>query len=397
MRMRTDKKIPIWDVPTRLFHWLLLSSVFIAWCASRREWLLDVHVAAGTFCFALVAFRVVWGVAGGTYSRFSVFVRGPGAIAGYLAGLIRGETDHYLGHNPAAGAMVVALLSTIAMLAVTGAVAYGGEERLGIAAGLTGFETGLLAHSVHVVLYYAAAVLVAMHVFAVIVHTVFLKDNVVIAMITGKRRLGSAGQSAPVDLPGQQGAAPDSPGGTGQTLGRAAAVAAAAIIAFYSVYTFASTTRGVYPPAEVVVEGGSIVPVPGSPLYTEECASCHNAFHPTLLPERSWAGVMGGLEDHFGDDASIDPDTAAVILEYLGDYSAQRSVTEASRRILSSLAPGEYPISVTATGYWKRKHSGIPGDVYGRAEVRSRANCVACHPGAEPGSFEDRDIRNMRR
>ncbi|MFQ5585784.1 MAG: diheme cytochrome c, partial [Thermodesulfobacteriota bacterium] len=127
--------------------------------------------------------------------------------------------------------------------------------------------------------------------------------------------------------------------------------------------------------------------------WKAECASaCHGAFHPTLLPAASWKRIVAGLEDHFGDDASLDDETTGEILAFLLSASAERSRTEASRKILRSIRKGDIPARITDTPYWIRKHREIGDDVYQREEVVSKSNCVACHPGAEVGSFEDEDI-----
>ncbi|MEK6531185.1 MAG: diheme cytochrome c, partial [Deltaproteobacteria bacterium] len=132
----------------------------------------------------------------------------------------------------------------------------------------------------------------------------------------------------------------------------------------------------------------------GYDLWMQECAtSCHSAFHPALLPEESWRRIMDGLSGHFGNDASLDARTTDIILRYLVNASSGPNRTEASRKLLGSIGNGEAPLRITEVVYWVKKHSGIPKEVFRRGSVGSRSNCLACHPGAEVGSFDDKDIR----
>lgn len=112
------RMVRVWDPLVRLFHWGLVAAFAVAWVSADE---LDaVHVNAGYLVAALVAFRVVWGVIGTRYARFSQFVRGPGAVLSYAGEMLRGKERRYLGHNPAAAAMVVALLVALSGTAYTG-------------------------------------------------------------------------------------------------------------------------------------------------------------------------------------------------------------------------------------------------------------------------------------
>jgi len=146
-------------------------------------------------------------------------------------------------------------------------------------------------------------------------------------------------------------------------------------------------------PVKIIDASGLAVEWKTDRVWFEECArSCHAGFHPTLLPEASWKKVMAGLEDHFGEDASLDEKIRVDILDYLASVSAERSTSEASRKILYSLKDAVPLVRITEAPYWKAKHAKISSEVFARRSVVSKGNCVACHPGAEKGSFEDRDI-----
>src|SRR5262245_33795856 len=109
----TDKTrtIRVWDACVRVFHWSLVVAFFTAWWSGDDYELL--HLVAGYAAAGLVTLRLAWGVVGTGYARFAQFVRGPGMVLGYLAAITTGREVRYLGHNPAGGAMILALLATL--------------------------------------------------------------------------------------------------------------------------------------------------------------------------------------------------------------------------------------------------------------------------------------------
>jgi len=104
-------RILVWDVPTRVFHWLLAASFAGAFITADSEKWRDVHVALGYIMVALIAFRVVWGFVGTHYARFSSFAFGPGKVVAYLKSLLTRTPEHHVGHNPAGSWAVYGLLS----------------------------------------------------------------------------------------------------------------------------------------------------------------------------------------------------------------------------------------------------------------------------------------------
>jgi hypothetical protein len=120
---------------------------------------------------------------------------------------------------------------------------------------------------------------------------------------------------------------------------------------------------------------------------TAECAACHMAFPSELLPLRSWQALMGDLSHHFGEDASLAPGVQADILDYLVKNSADTSDNQKTRRLLRGLADNVTPLRVTEMPWWKRSHNEVSAKRYTRPEIKSAANCVACHRGADKGEF----------
>lgn len=122
-------------------------------------------------------------------------------------------------------------------------------------------------------------------------------------------------------------------------------------------------------------------------LVKEECGSCHLAFAPSMLPARSWQKMMGELDHHFGDDASLDEATAARITAYLVANAAENSGKKA--KLQRGLAQDAVPLRISELPKWLDEHRKVPDWEWRHKEVRSKANCQACHLGAEQGYYDD--------
>lgn len=127
--------------------------------------------------------------------------------------------------------------------------------------------------------------------------------------------------------------------------------------------------------------------------YLAECGSCHFAFQPGLLPKRSWEKVMHELDNHFGDNAGLDSQTQQAILHYLTIHSAEHSKQLRSQHLLASIRPGEIPMRITDTLYFKRKHHQIPEQIVkGNPAIGSFSNCNNCHRHADAGFYNEHDV-----
>jgi len=131
-----------------------------------------------------------------------------------------------------------------------------------------------------------------------------------------------------------------------------------------------------------------------NPLYAAECSGCHMAYPPGLLPARSWNKLMAGLDEHFGDNAELDPVVHRKISDYLVASSADSSDYRRSRRIMRGLPADQSPVRISDLPYIRHEHDELPARVVrDNPEVRSLSNCDACHQGAQKGSFSEHDIR----
>ncbi|MBK6726461.1 MAG: cytochrome b/b6 domain-containing protein [Xanthomonadales bacterium] len=166
--------ILVWDLPVRVFHWAMVICFAGAWLTAESERQRLLHVAFGYTLAGLVAFRVLWGFVGTRHARFAAFVRGPRALAGYLRGLWSGTPPHCVGHNPAGGWAILALLALAVAVAASGIVTY--QEWLG-----DGFE------EVHEVAASLMLLVVGVHVVGVLASSRLHHENLVAAMFSGRK------------------------------------------------------------------------------------------------------------------------------------------------------------------------------------------------------------------
>lgn len=167
--------VRVWDPLVRLFHWSLVVTFTAAWATGDE--FERLHEWTGYAIVGLLAVRIAWGFVGSQHARFSDFVYRPSAVTAYLFSAVRLRAKRYMGHNPAGGAMVIALLLVIAAACATGIMlttqAYWGVEWVTEA---------------HELLANLAVVLVGLHLVGVFAASVEHRENLVRSMITGRKR-----------------------------------------------------------------------------------------------------------------------------------------------------------------------------------------------------------------
>jgi len=169
-----SQRMQVWDVPTRVFHWLLAASFAGAFLTAESERYRDIHVLLGYTLLGLIAFRLVWGFIGSRYAQFRSFLFKPAEIAAYAVSMMKAKPAHYVGHNPAGSLSVFLLLA------------------LGIAVGISGYvifqDIGgdALAELHELVAYFMLAV-VGLHLVGVLVSSLLHRENLVRSMITGSK------------------------------------------------------------------------------------------------------------------------------------------------------------------------------------------------------------------
>jgi cytochrome b len=170
----TANRVLVWDAPVRVFHWLTVACFAGAWITAESERWRLLHATLGYTMAGLLVFRLVWGFVGSRHARFADFVHGPRAVMRYLGSLLRGQPQHHAGHNPAGALAIVGLLLLIALASVTGWAVY---NEVG----------GDWTESLHEGAANATMALVVVHVAAVALSSWLHRENLVGAMITGRK------------------------------------------------------------------------------------------------------------------------------------------------------------------------------------------------------------------
>lgn len=196
-------RILVWDAPVRLFHWTLVVLMVVSYFTGRAggDWM-KFHFWSGYAILTLLLFRICWGFVGSTTARFVDFVKGPAAAFAHLADLLGSGRPREAGHNPAGGAMVVILISSVLLQVVAGLFA--ADTDLGLVSGPLAHlipdkwvdrATALHHFWVNVLL-----VLVGLHVLAVLVYLLWKRQNLIGAMFTGRKLIDDVvepGRAAP--------------------------------------------------------------------------------------------------------------------------------------------------------------------------------------------------------
>lgn len=170
------KRFLIWDLPTRLFHWLLtigvIAAAVISLLLGDHSALFPYHAIIGLVIALMVCLRIIWGFVGTRYARFSTFIFGPGAVIEYMKGALVGGGKRYIGHNPGSALAIFTLLALVLALAVTGIMMDQGNE---------------FVEDLHEILAWVTVGVAAVHVLGVALHTIRHRENITASMIHGKK------------------------------------------------------------------------------------------------------------------------------------------------------------------------------------------------------------------
>lgn len=168
-------RVLVWDLPTRVFHWLLAAAFLMAWITGEAHGWMVAHVVLGYTMLGLIAFRLLWGLIGTRYARFRSFAFGPRAVAAYLGSLLTARPTHYLGHNPAGSWAIYGLLGASLLAGASGWLALQWPDGGWLEEVHEAFSSVLLA-------------LVLVHVAGVVLASLRHRENLVRAMVDGRKR-----------------------------------------------------------------------------------------------------------------------------------------------------------------------------------------------------------------
>ena len=177
------QSVLVWDLPVRVFHWLLFVSFAGAWLTAESEAQQMIHYAFGYTACALVLFRILWGLIGTRYARFTQFIKGPSKTTHHIKSLLNRQPEHQLGHNPAGAVAMVLLMVLILLLGLTG---YWIVKDL----------LSELVGEAHEIIASMAMAVVTVHIAAAILMSFLQGENLIKSMVTGKK-MGAIDQAIP--------------------------------------------------------------------------------------------------------------------------------------------------------------------------------------------------------
>lgn len=185
--MAEEKRL-VWDLPLRLFHWLLVLGMGASWATAEAgfEWM-KVHIYLGYWTLGLIIFRILWGFVGPRHARFAGFLHGPTGIWRYARGLAAGTMIHTAGHNPLGGISVIVMLVLVGFQAVTGLFATDDIVWTGPYNAAVSDRTADTLTRLHHANFNIVLAAVALHIMAIAFYFIFKKQNLIAAMLHGKK------------------------------------------------------------------------------------------------------------------------------------------------------------------------------------------------------------------
>jgi cytochrome b len=180
------RRMKVWDLPVRLFHWAIVLLILAAWVAQYVN-RMDIHMWIGEWILTLLLFRIVWGFIGSDTARFSRFLRSPVAGLRHLAHLRRREPDREIGHNAAGGWMVLVMLGLIGVQAGTGLFSNDDSDTEGPLMHLIGKDQSDWLSHIHYLNFKAIEAVIVLHVLAIVAYAVLKRQNLVRPMVTGTK------------------------------------------------------------------------------------------------------------------------------------------------------------------------------------------------------------------
>ncbi len=194
--MPEKKSYLIWDLPTRLFHWLLVALVIFSWYSMEIEENLDWHFISGYCVLALLLFRCLWGLIGTHHARFKNFLFKPSTIISYALTLRVKKSQVYAGHNPLGGVSVILMLLILLLQSITGLFASDGDFYFGPLSDYVSSRSSDVLTEIHHFNSNIIYALIILHLLAIAFYTFYKKQKLLAAMFSGKKTLDSDSNQA---------------------------------------------------------------------------------------------------------------------------------------------------------------------------------------------------------
>lgn len=366
------KKTYIWSLPTRIFHHLLSIFILAAFLTDDDK-LINYHSNIGYVILILLIFRLFWGFIGPKYSLFKEFPININEAKEFMKNIFKSE-QKYVGHNPMASYVMIAILVTTFLVIISGVLTLGIQEGKGVLSFLNSeyFKKMKLFEDIHEFLANFLIVLVVGHLCGIAFDRIFHKKHQTLnSIFTGYKMVEN------ID---------DIKLNIFQKIFFFIVVVLFFMFVFFAILKPSNIlTASIYEPIDYKAQNIAFV---------NECGSCHTLYPPSLLPKKSWKLIMSDLENHFGDDAAVDREVNENILSFLIKNSAENSTMEASWNFINSIGNSDI-IALSKTDYWEKRHKDIPKYVFKNEKVKSVANCKACHSDIEKGLIEDENIKDI--
>jgi cytochrome b len=306
---------------------------------------------------------VVYGFFDIRYSSFKDFIYSKAEILEYIKSMKPSAR-----HNPLASITMILIFVFIFLTIFSGGIFFGIEEGRGIF-GFLNSSFYPLSHTFKEIHEFSAnslMVLIFIHLAGVFIDKFIHKNNSIKSMISGEKDIKD------IDIEEKI---------AHKIFGFISIIAILSISIYYITADKNSIfLKSIFPPIDYEVEHKS---------FAIECSSCHTLYPPFLLPKSAWYSMMDNLDNHFGDDASLDMVETLSIKEYLAKHSAENSTRKASVRILKSYK-GE--LAITKNSYWERKHKKIKDETFAQESIKRKSNCKACHQDIESGIIGEAKI-----
>ncbi|MBF0260893.1 MAG: cytochrome b/b6 domain-containing protein [Magnetococcales bacterium] len=361
----------VWDRPTRFSHWalaaMLVAALFTGWF--DPSWQLDRHLLIGGMIAGLLLFRLVWGLFGSEFSRFTNFMPTSKALRADVASLLQDRLKLPTpGISPANGLISLMLWLILIALMFSGLMAYGGEEHLGPFASLVSFKAGETAQRIHAFLSLVLIALAGLHYWIVSRESRLTRIPLIRGMITGCK---------PLD--------PELPRDSERSAHAVWAMLLGMVLMF--AIDHASKTLGQLP-----MDGWRPLHYPT--IYQGRCGSCHWTIHPSLMPEERWRELLHHLGDHFGQRVSLTGQEAITISSFVLVHASEDWDTEAAHRFRKYA--DETVKGISDHPVWRKLHARMDPNLFATPPVNKPNNCPVCHHDALSGRFDRHAIHLPR-
>lgn len=392
---KESKRIFVWNAAVRLSHLAMIVGFFggvfssgvvsFGFLGSFFDGFFqsEAHALFGSLFFVALIFRLFWGFLGSKYSRFCDFsFSGVFVYLRYVFLVMANKSransakPRYIGHNPASSFAILFILIFGLILGLSGFILLGFEESGVFYFLAQKYSSFSFAKFIHNFAFYGVLCVVCVHIFGAILDKFLHKNDALDSMISGFKHINLEQDSMQIRT----------------NIAQKVFCGFWVLCLFLCVLAFLPSLKE----RNFFIKSYSqeIDYFTKAPSFAKECGSCHTLYAPFFLPSFAWENLMDNLENHFGDDASVDLKTQKEITDFLKENAAEKFDTKISKNILKNYQNNQ--IAITQNAYWQELHKDIKDEVFKSEKIKSKANCKACHFGIEKALIQKRLITITR-